>query len=108
LLEHGGRGNVNRPFDGLVFHRYSTGEPHSAIRVGDYKLVKFWKHPIRIGSFSMTSSSEPAKMFLFNLKDDIGETRNVADAMPQKTQELHEKLMTYLRSVGSDVLELYK
>jgi len=106
LLEHGGRGNVNRAFDGLVFHRYSTGEPHSAIRVGDYKLIKFWKRPIRIGSFSMTSSKKSGKMLLFNLKDDIGETRNIADDMPQKTQELHEKLMAYLRSVDSEILKL--
>ncbi len=106
LLESGGRGTVNRPFDGLVFHRYSTGDPHSAIRVGDYKLIKFWKGPIRTSPFSMTSSSKPGKLLLFNLKDDIGETRNLADAMPQKAQELHETLMGYLRSVDSEVLKL--
>ena len=43
LLENNGNGSVTRPFPGLVYHRYSNGYPHSAIRVGDYKLIKFWK-----------------------------------------------------------------
>jgi len=92
LLENSGRGTVTRPSDGLVFHRYSPDYPHTAIRVGDYKLIKFWK-------------SE--KLLLFNLKDDIGETHNLVDAVPDKARELHQKLMNYLMSVRSDILELY-
>lgn len=43
LLENEGRGSVQRPNPGLVFHRYSGSYPHTAIRMGDYKLVKFWR-----------------------------------------------------------------
>jgi arylsulfatase A-like enzyme len=89
LLEDAGKGPVKRPFEGLVFHRYADAYPHSAIRVGDYKLVKFWK---------------PERLLLFNLKDDIGETHDLADAMPEKAGELHQKLMTYLRSVDAEIL----
>ncbi len=106
LLQNRGRGAVKRPLDGLVFHRFSDGYPHSAIRVGDYKLVKFWKRPIRMGNLKATSAYKPEKLLLFNLKNDIGETHNLADAMPEQTQELHGKLMEYLRSVDSEVLNL--
>ncbi|MHC4120830.1 MAG: sulfatase [Planctomycetota bacterium] len=93
LLENEGRGSVKRPNLGLVFHRYSDSYPHSAIRVGDYKLVKFWKRD--------------KSLLLFNLKEDLGETKDLAGAMPEKTEELHKQLMDYLDSVDSDVLALY-
>ena len=93
LLENEGRGSVKRPNPGLVFHRYSGSYPHTAIRVGDYKLVKFWR--------------EDKKLLLFNLKDDFEETKDLAAAMPKKTEELHKQLMDYLESVDSDVLTLY-
>ncbi len=92
LLENGGRGSVQRPNPGLVFHRYNDGYPHTAIRVGDYKLVKFWRED---------------KMLLFNLKDDFGETKDLTKAQPEIARELHKQLMDYLDSVDSDVLTLY-
>lgn len=76
-----------------MFHHYADSYPHSAIRVGDYKLVKFWK---------------PERLLLFNLKDDIGETRDPAPSLPEKTEELHQKLMAYLRSVDAEVLHPHK
>ncbi len=75
-----------------VFHRYNDRYPHTAIRAGDYKLVKFWRED---------------KLLLFNLKDDFRETRDLAQAHPEKAQELHKQLMNYLDSVDSDVLTLY-
>jgi arylsulfatase A len=93
LLENEGQGSVKRANPGLVFHRYSDSYPHTAIRVDDYKLVKFWK--------------DDKKVLLFNLKDDFEETKDLADAMPEKTEELHKQLMDYLKSVDSDVLKLY-
>jgi len=93
LLENNGRGTVQRPNSGLVFHRYNDGYPHTAIRVGDYKLVKFWKEE---------------KQLLFNLKDDLGETKDLAKTQPGKANALHKQLMDYLESVDSDVLTLYK
>lgn len=61
LLAHGGRGELRRPREGLVFHfpHYQTGNtPQSAIRVGDLKLLKFYE-------------DESTK--LFDLAADIGE-----------------------------------
>ncbi len=72
--------------------RRKSPYPHTSIRVGDYKLVKFWRKD---------------KMLLFNLKIDLGETKDLAKAQPKKTLQLHKQLMDYLESVDSDVLTLY-
>jgi arylsulfatase A-like enzyme len=87
-----GTGVVQRPDDFLVFHRYASGYPHSAIRVGDYKLIKIWK----------TNALE-----LYHLKDDLGETTDLAKKLPAKTKELHEQLMAYLKRVDAEVLRGY-
>ena len=87
-----GEGAVRRPDDFLVFHRYATGYPHSAIRAGDYKLIKVWK----------TNALE-----LYNLRDDLGETTDLAKIRPEKTTELHARLMEYLKRVDAEVLHGY-
>lgn len=51
------------------------------IREGDWKLIKLFEGGYR----------------LFNLKDDIGETKNLAAAMPEKTAQLEKKLMAELK-----------
>ncbi len=93
LLENEGHGSVPRPNPGLVFHRYNDSYPHTAIRLGDYKLVQFWRED---------------KTLLFNLKNDFGETKDLAAAQPEKARELYRQLMAYLVSVESDVLTLYQ
>jgi len=50
------------------------------IREGDWKLIKLFEGGFR----------------LFNLKDDLGETRNLADAMPEKVSQLEQKLLAEL------------
>ncbi len=87
-----GEGTVKRPDDFLVFHRYAAAYPHSAIRVGDYKLIKIWK----------TNALE-----LYHLRDDLGEITDLAQKLPQKTKELHERLMAYLKRVDAEVLHGY-
>ena len=81
---------VIRALDCFIFHRYATAYPHSAIRVGDFKLVKFWK---------------PGKIHLFNLNENFEETKDLAKKMPDKANELEQKLMAYLRSVDAELLK---
>ncbi len=64
----------NNPYDGLNL------TPHSAIREGDYKLIFDWH----------------GRLKLFNIKEDISETNNLAKQMPQLTNELFGKLMVWL------------
>ncbi len=76
----------------LIFHRFNDHYPHSAVIVGNYKLVKLWK---------------TGKLELFNLAVDPGETRNIALDQTQKTEELAVILKSYLREVEAEILEVY-
>jgi hypothetical protein len=40
-------------------------------------------------------------MELFNLKDDLGETKNLASVMPEKVKELNSRLLAHLKSIGA-------
>lgn len=70
----------------LVFHYF--GKPHTAIRVGDYKLIKFW-------NLNRTE--------LYNLKEDLGELNNLADKMPGKVAEMGKHLDPYLYFIRSEI-----
>jgi arylsulfatase A-like enzyme len=58
--------------------------PVSVIQMGDWKLMEFL---------------EDGRLELYNLRHDIGETRNLAGQMPQKAQELHDRLAAWRRQV---------
>lgn len=62
------------------------GAPSGAIRDGDWKLIEWYED----GTFE-----------LFNLREDPGETRNVAAEMSAKVQELNAKLKTWRNDVGA-------
>ena len=40
-------------------------------------------------------------MELFDLKKDLGETKNLASAMPEKVKVLEGRLLAHLKSVGA-------
>ena len=90
VLSNGGVGEVQRPREELVFHfpHYQVGSPQSAIRVGDYKLIKYF---------------EGNRTALFDLFTDVGERHNLAMQMPDKAAELEARLDEYLASVNADI-----
>lgn len=88
LLEPGKYGPFKRKRDELVFHYY--GNSHSAIRAGDFKLIKFW---------------DSNRIELYNLKNDPGEWTDLSKTEPVKTKELEEKLMAYLKEVNAEILQ---
>ncbi|MCK5175067.1 MAG: DUF4976 domain-containing protein, partial [Planctomycetes bacterium] len=60
--------------------------PYSIIRQGDYKLIKRYAD----------------KQFeLFNLKNDLSEDIDLAEAMPEKVAELNARLDEYLEDCGA-------
>ena len=79
--------------DAIYWHfphyRHNPG-PYSIIREGDWKLIKFYEGP----------------MELFDLKNDLGEARNLASAMPGKVRELEGRLLAHLKSVGAKMPKL--
>lgn len=91
LLRNQGRGVVERSRAELVFHfpHYQSGDgPHSAIRLGDLKLIRF---------------DETGTSALFDLASDIGERTDLAAQMPDKVQELEKRLRKYLADVDAEL-----
>lgn len=77
---------VQRNNDFLVFHQAIIRKPQSAILKGDFKLVKTWQEN---------------KLELFDLSKDLGETQDLSDKMPEKTEELNKLMVTYLDKVNA-------
>lgn len=80
--------------DALYWHypHYSNqgGIPGGAIRMGDYKLFERY---------------EDGRVHLYNLKDDVGETRDLASQMPERTQEMRDRLHAWYKTVDAQFLQ---
>lgn len=87
----GNKSNKARP---IFWHypHYSNqgGGPSSAIRLGDFKLI----HDLELDAFE-----------LYNLKKDIGETKNLVTVLPEKTAELKKLLNDWVTKNYSKNLE---
>jgi len=64
------------------------GAPAGAIRQGDWKLIEYF---------------EDGRLELYNLRDDLGEQKDLATAMPEKARELQKMLADWRRSVGAQM-----
>jgi arylsulfatase A-like enzyme len=62
--------------------------PAGAVRQGDWKLIEFF---------------EDGKIELYNLKNDISETNDLAKTKPAKAKELHKALVEWRKSVNAPV-----
>lgn len=59
--------------------------PGYAIRKGDYKLIEHY---------------DPEKIELFNLKNDLGESKNLVDFYPEKVKELKQTFDLWLKKMN--------
>ncbi|AQT67343.1 Arylsulfatase [Anaerohalosphaera lusitana] len=62
--------------------------PGGAVRVGDWKLIEFF---------------DDGHVELYNLKEDIGETNDLARKMPEKAKELHGILKKWQAEVDAPI-----
>ena len=62
--------------------------PYSAVREGDWKLIHFFEND---------------RVELYNLKDDVGETRDRAQSEPRRAGELRAKLNAWRAGVGAQL-----
>jgi arylsulfatase A-like enzyme len=62
--------------------------PASAIRTGKWKLIEFF---------------EDDKQELYDLLNDPGETKNIADKFPAKKKELHDELRRWRKGVNAPI-----
>ncbi|MGH7199505.1 MAG: sulfatase-like hydrolase/transferase, partial [Planctomycetaceae bacterium] len=60
--------------------------PVGVIRDGDWKLMEFF---------------EDGRLELYNLREDIGETHNLAETMPEKVKELHAQLTAWRKQIDA-------
>ena len=81
--------------DALFWHyphyqHYQLGgtTPYGAIRSGDFKLIEFF---------------DDMRAELYNLRDDIGEERNLAVEMPAKMDELRLRLHAWRKEVSAQM-----
>lgn len=85
-----GSGALDR--DAIYWHypHYHPGgaTPYGAVRAGDFRLVEFY---------------EDNRAELYNLKDDLGETRDLTATLPEKTAALRKKLADWRQSVGAQM-----
>lgn len=91
MLFEQGDTSINRPLFWNFPNIWGNEGPginlNCAVRLGDWKLVYYWA----------TGFKE-----LFNIKEDIGEKKNIATLYPEKVEELSRILGNYLRKVKAD------
>jgi len=95
VFKNGDSGSVQRNTEALIFHfPWFNGEPESAIRLGNYKLIK---------------NIDSRKIWLFDVVNDIEEANDLATTMPEKANKLEEILTRYLEQVDAEhVMDLRK
>ena len=74
-------------------HYHHLGyKPAGAVREGDFKLIEWYEE---------TLLKKENQVLLFNVRQDPGETRDLAAGMPGKVTELRTKLHAWRKSVGA-------
>ena len=112
ILEFAGIENTNQEIDGISliphlktgkelnrkdifwhFPHYHTSQwkPGAAIRQGDWKLVEHY---------------ESNKIELFNLKDDVGESKNLNLIYPEKTESLLKRLHELQKKTNANSVKI--
>jgi arylsulfatase A-like enzyme len=66
------------------------GKPGAAVRLGDYKLIEFF---------------DPGLVELYNLAEDVGESKNLAEDMPGKVEEMLQLLHSWQEEIGAEGMD---
>jgi arylsulfatase A len=90
LLGSARTASVQRPREELVFHfpHYQGDAPHSAMILGDMKLLHYY---------------EDDHDELYDLSNDISERNDLAAKRPAETRQLRERLQKYLVAVNAQL-----
>ncbi len=83
----GGGSAVARQRPYLIFHQAVARRAQSAIRLGNWKLVKTWA---------------AGQLELFDLGKDVGETNDLAKQNPEQARKLDETMTRFLADVGAE------
>jgi len=88
LFRRGDEGVVRRNDPFLIFSSPRNGKGEAAIREGDYKLLVQW--------------TGDGRAYLFDLAEDISESRDLFAAMPDKARELFDRMIAYFDQVDAE------
>ncbi|MGH7201574.1 MAG: sulfatase [Planctomycetaceae bacterium] len=72
-------------------HGGPSKPPGVTVRQGDWKLIRWFE----------TGPKQPSLYELYNLKDDISETRNLAERHPEKVKRLDALIDGFLKDTGA-------
>jgi hypothetical protein len=90
----GNEGKVTRNTAPLVFHfPWHTGDPESAVRMGDYKLIK---------------NLDTLDVELYDVASDISERHDLSASMPELVKKLDNQRSNYLDSVNAETVTLIR
>lgn len=81
----------NKHYDRPLFWHYPhyhNDKPHGSVRYGDWKLIQYF---------------EDNHYELYNLKDDVGETRNLTSQNPQKLNQLKTIMLNWRDNVNAQM-----
>jgi arylsulfatase A-like enzyme len=89
-FKQGNVATIKRPNDALIFHfPWYNGEPESAIRIGQYKLLK---------------NIDTGVSALYDLKNDYAESNDLSAQFPKVKASMEGKLTSYLSSVKAETV----
>ena len=89
VLLNGGKGEVKRPIDHMIWHHdVEVPHPQTAIRNNEYKLMYYW---------------DTKEVFLYDINNDALEANNIAKTKPAVAEALLAQLKTHVRtSLGEE------
>jgi len=88
LLKQNGKLNRNAIYWHYPHYHPGGATPYSAIRKDDWKLIEFF---------------EDNRVELYNLRDDIGEQRDLATKLPNRAKALLKQLHAWRKQVGAQM-----
>jgi arylsulfatase A-like enzyme len=84
VLLNGGKGEVKRSIDRMVFHHgVEVDHPQTAIIKGDYKLLYWW---------------DTKESFLYDIVPDYRESKNLAQEKPELAAQLLQELQAHAKA----------
>ena len=89
ILREGGSLRPRELYWHYPHHSNQLGRPGGAVRQGDFKLIEFY---------------DDDAVELYNLKDDLDEANDLAQAMPEKTAQLKKLLHDWRQAVGAQTM----
>lgn len=105
--------NPNQHRDGLSLKTLLQGGHHLNRDALYWHFPHYNRHPfsypsgvIRSGAWKLIETFDPSGVELFNLTEDLGETKNLADKHPDVTQSLQARLHQWQKEVGAQMMEL--